>query len=52
MKKENLFNQYLKIPSDKLMITGIIIVVKGILSTNAEAIPDTHTIRRMATVNL
>ena len=27
-------------------------MVKGILSTNAEAIPDTHTINRIATANL
>lgn len=33
------------------IVTLIIIVVSGILSTKADAIPDTHRMRRMAIVN-
>jgi hypothetical protein len=38
--------------SANALTTGIIMVVKGMLSMKAEAIPDTHKINKMATANL
>ena len=40
------------LPLERFVMTGIIIVVNGMLSMNAEQIPETHTINTIATVNL